>query len=144
MVACSTNHLPRNVVALHSISSYLGLTHAINSNVGKSLSMQYRMKSFYFKWVSLTFLGVEPNPGFWPETPTGLCWPWSWHHDGNTTQTLHRSAPLLCLKCCSLTSYWGHQQLCHSPVGVPTASCCRNGLVRILEILSCLTCSTVI
>lgn len=82
--------------------------------------MQYRMKSFYFKWVSLTFLGVEPNPGFWPETPTGSCWPWSWHHDGNTTQTLRRSAPPLCLKCCSHTSLLG------APTALPLACWCSH------------------
>lgn len=78
----STPELHRSAVALRSISLYLGQTHTIHSNVGESLSMQYRVKSSLCKWVSLTFEGVEPNLGIWPETPTGLCWPWSRHRDG--------------------------------------------------------------
>lgn len=89
------------------------------------------MKLFHFKWVSLTFLGVEPNLGFWPETPTGSCWPWSRHHDGQLL-TVHCSAPHLCSlpemlhQLHTFSWAYGWRSATHLTC-VTTASCCRMG-----------------
>lgn len=72
----------------------------MNSDDDKALSMQNRMKSFHLKWVSLTFLGVQPNLGFWPRTPGAYAGPGA----GTTAAALYcallcSAAP--CLECCT-------------------------------------------
>lgn len=88
--------------------------------------MQNGMKPFSFKWVSLTFLGVEPNPGFWPGTATGSCW----CHNGQL-------CPCSALHPCSLPErlhqlhiFAGGMDNSATQLCALTASCCCNRLMK--------------